>query len=144
MILNTQQFIGLKLEVNQYEKFCQKYRYSPTSNEYQDMVNFLLLYHTGIGHTCESSILVSSLTNELVLESSKYESFKGYNLNELFKCVIEDKDKNLVNLKLAYNELISIKGDDYYEIREAIDSVSDLDNTKIWAINVAIKSFLND
>ena len=143
MILNTQQFIGLKLELNGYEKFCQKYRYSPTGNDYKDIIDFLLLQQSGTSTMCEStSILYSNLLNEGVKEINT--EFNGYDLNELYKSIKNNQDKALVSLKLKFNELIEFSEDSYEDIKESINSISSKDVNKIWAINVAINSFLND
>lgn len=48
------QAIQIRPDLVEYRELCSKYGYQPNKEEYEEMLKFLLLFHTGIGHTCES------------------------------------------------------------------------------------------
>lgn len=79
------QTIQLRPELQQYRDLCNKYGYQPNKEEFEDIVNFLLLYHTGIGHTCESSDvdrLYSLLEMDLLENSIDQELLHSDMINE--------------------------------------------------------------
>jgi hypothetical protein len=48
------QAIQIRPDLIEYRELCSKYGYQPNKEEYEDILKFLLLFQTGIGHTCES------------------------------------------------------------------------------------------
>lgn len=48
------QAIQIRPDLKDYRDLCSKFGYQPTKEEYEETLKFLLLFHTGIGHTCES------------------------------------------------------------------------------------------
>ena len=49
------QAIQIRPDLIEYRELCSKFGYQPSKEEYEETLKFLLLFHTGIGHTCESS-----------------------------------------------------------------------------------------
>jgi len=48
------QAIQIRPDLKEYRELCSKFGYQPSKEEYEETLKFLLLFHTGIGHTCES------------------------------------------------------------------------------------------
>ena len=48
------QAIQIRPDLIEYRELCSKFGYQPSKEEYEETLKFLLLFHTGIGHTCES------------------------------------------------------------------------------------------
>ena len=49
------QAIQIRPDLIEYRELCSKFGYQPSKEEYEETLKFLLLFHTGIGHTCESN-----------------------------------------------------------------------------------------
>lgn len=72
--VNLSDFSDIRDELNEYFTLCNKHNYIPTQDDVQDIVNFLLLFQTGVGHMCESdSYLFKYLTkgHQIITEAEK-------------------------------------------------------------------------
>jgi hypothetical protein len=70
------QTIQIRPDLKGYRDICSRYGYQPSKEEYEEVLKFLLLFHTSIGHTCESKD-VDFLYNEMemhLLENNINES----------------------------------------------------------------------
>jgi hypothetical protein len=77
-LITLQEYSTLKDELNEYITLCNRYNFVPTRDEFQDIINFLLLFSGGDTTICESILLndlyESSL--QLIEEASSYDPGK--------------------------------------------------------------------
>lgn len=69
--IDFETYSSLRTELNEFIVICNSYNYTPTKNDFQEIIDFILLYNSGGTTLCES--VDESVVNKL------YESFE---LNE--------------------------------------------------------------
>jgi len=84
------QAIQIRPDLIEYRELCSKFGYQPSKEEYEETLKFLLLFHTGIGHTCESSEV------DFFYENMEMHLLEN-NINEsLFESALIAEDSNTV------------------------------------------------
>lgn len=69
-LIKTEEYLELRSELNEYVVLCNKYNYTPSKSEFDDIIRFILLYQNGGTTLCENYEL-----NPFKLLNHLYESY---------------------------------------------------------------------
>jgi hypothetical protein len=95
------QAIQIRPDLKEYRELCSKFGHQPTKEEYEETLKFLLLFHTGIGHTCESrevDFFYEDMEMHLLENNLNQDLFESTFLNEeggAFADAAKEKDTAL-------------------------------------------------
>jgi hypothetical protein len=73
-LIDQSDYVALREELNEYMVLCNQYKHTPSKQEFDEIVKFLLLYQTGVGHMCES--VANEFSPESSLSKHLYESYE--------------------------------------------------------------------
>ena len=70
-------YTTIRSEMKHYTELCNEFDHTPSKQEFEDQIKFLLLYHTGIGITCEASLVDNIYRSfDLITEDNDYDPKK--------------------------------------------------------------------
>lgn len=75
-LITPQEYSMLKDELNEYVTLCNRYNFVPTRDEFQDIINFLLLFSGGDTTICESVLLDDLYESSIQLIEDSYDPGK--------------------------------------------------------------------
>jgi hypothetical protein len=71
-IISPIEYSALSDELNEFVAICNRYNYRPSKDEFQEIINFLLLFQSGTATLCESYLLDSLYEEKENLFESTY------------------------------------------------------------------------
>jgi hypothetical protein len=77
-LISPIEYSALSDELNEFVTICNKYNYRPSKEEFQEVINFLLLFQSGTATLCESYLLDSLYEEKENLFETTYNPEKDY------------------------------------------------------------------
>jgi hypothetical protein len=71
-LISPVEYSVLSDELNEFVTLCNKYNYRPSKDEFQEIINFLLLFQSGTATLCESYLLDSLYEEKVNLFETTY------------------------------------------------------------------------
>lgn len=111
-LISPQEYSNLRSELNEFVILCKTKNYRPIQDDFHEIIKFLLLNHTGVGHMCES-----------------FETNPNTIVNHLFESFEED-----IN---SIDEYTAFKGDSTYDNKADFDTATGIVKTGVVAAGAA-------
>jgi hypothetical protein len=77
-LISPIEYSALSDELNEFVTICNRYNYRPSKDEFQEIINFLLLFQSGTATLCESYLLDSLYEEKVNLFETTYNPEKDY------------------------------------------------------------------
>jgi hypothetical protein len=103
-LIYPNEYSDLRSELNEFVILCKSQNYRPVKEDFNEVIKFLLLNHTAVGHMCES-----------------FESNPDSITNHLFESFTEDIE--------SIDEYTAFKGDSEYDNKADFDTATGLVKT---------------
>ena len=103
-LISPHEYTDLRSEMNEFVVLCKKQNYRPVQEDFNDIIQFLLINHTGVGHMCES-----------------FEENPDYIVNHIFESFKEDIE--------SIDEYTAFKGDSSYDNSKDFETATGLVKT---------------
>ena len=112
-LISPQEYSNLRSELNEFVVLCKTQNYRPVQEDFHDIIQFLLINQTGVGHMCES-----------------FEANPDSIVNHLFESFTEDIE--------SIDEYTAFKGDSSYDNKADFDTATGLATTGVKAAAGAV------